>query len=263
MTAVAKTASSPRKPVRSVLRALAILSHLDGQGRGISDLSKELDLSKGTIFDLMKTLEGTGFVMQDPERDVYRLGPAVARLAARGAQANDLAELAQPHLQKLSNDAGETCHLAQRNDWHAVYKVRTQSQSNRRMLQLASIVGGLSPLHATSVGKVLLAGLAPDQFDAYAVQPREKFTKRTITDIDALKRECRRVRRQGHAINFGEFEEGVVSIAVPIISPSSGETIAAINIAMPAVYAPKKRLPELVVSLRVAADAIERDSVGF
>lgn len=247
-----------RKPIRTVLRAVSILNSLGAAPKGISAVAKEVKLSKGTVFDLLRTLEQAGYVSQDQQSGVYELGAVLIRLASNRSAPNDLAEIARPYLQQQSDDIGEVSHLGKLEGQHAAFLVRTNPSKSTRMLSLNSQVGEVSPLHCTSIGKVLLASLDEDAFAEYAQADFEVFTSKTIRDADALKHDLKRVRKQGYALNVGEYEEGVASVAVPV-RDGSGTVIAAINMAMPSVRMPTASHGGLVERLKRTAAKIENE----
>jgi IclR family transcriptional regulator, pca regulon regulatory protein len=125
---------------------------------------------------------------------------------------------------------------------------------------VAISVGTRFPAYATSMGRVLLAGLDGSELDALlqGLEPRS-LTRATVTDKRTLRREIQRVRREGWAQVDQELEEGLRSVAVPLRGPG-GRVVAAINLSTHA----SRRTPtairrELLPPLRVAAAAIERD----
>lgn len=247
------------KTIRSVVRALSVLNVIGGDSKGISAISKELQLSKGTVFDLIKTLEFMRYVAQDPKDGSYRVGPALLKLAVRRFSENDLVEIARPYVQELADDLGEIVHLGQREGMFAAFLDRAVSRKVTRMLDLNSQVGALSPLHCTSMGKIFLTYMSDAEvlqfLDQHVLQA---YTEKTITDRRELQEERRRIRQRGYALNIGEFEEGVSSLAVPIRN-ARGEVIAGLNTAVPSVRMPKESIPGIFAKLKNAAQQIEKE----
>jgi IclR family transcriptional regulator, pca regulon regulatory protein len=129
-----------------------------------------------------------------------------------------------------------------------------------RIMTVAISVGTRFPAHATSMGRVLLAGLTDPELDAF-LQTAElrPFTAATVTDHGRLRQEIARVRRQGWALVDQELEDGLRSVAVPLRSPA-GQVVAAINLSTHA----SRRTPaairrELLPPLQEAEAAIEAD----
>lgn len=253
MTTSAKT---ERKPSRSVLRALAVLEAIASGATGPSAIAAELGVSKGTVFDLLRTLVSAGYVRQEPSSDQYRLGPALVRLTAKGSASPGLLEIAAAHLQKLSDDTREVVHLGQRSGFGSAYLHRSNTERQGRRLSLNSLVGSISPFHCTSMGKVFMAHLPEAEFETYLLQERESFTDRTICDPEELRIERTRTLERGYGLNIGEYEEGVSSVAVPLRLDGATGTYG-INFAMPSVRMPETSISGFVERLRSTASAIE------
>jgi IclR family pca regulon transcriptional regulator len=145
----------------------------------------------------------------------------------------DLRELAAPHLQALSDETGRTVNMAVLDGTDIVYIERCRtSQRGQRDIDLNLHIGSRLPAYCTSMGKVLLAGLAPER--QREVLGQVQFTQRgpnALTDVDELLAELERVRAAGLAVNNEELAYGLRSIAAPVRS-QSGEVVAAINLAV-------------------------------
>jgi len=254
-------AAAAPKTIRSVVRALSVLEAIGGDAKGISGISKELGLSKGTVFDLVKTLEHMRYLMQERQGEKYRLGPAFMKLAMNRISTLDIIEIARPYLQALSDEVGEIAHLARREGTSALYLLRTAPAKSRRMLHLFSHVGALSPMHCTSAGKIFMAYMSEDEAQRFLQEDLPAFTSKTLCKPDLLQKERRDVRERGYSLNLGEFEEGVSSIAVPV-RDSHGDVIAAINFALPSVRMPEPRIMDFFGRLRQAADLISAELGG-
>ncbi|MDO6732595.1 IclR family transcriptional regulator [Marinovum sp. 2_MG-2023] len=250
--------TQPRKPVRSVLRAAAVLKAIGAGAKGPSAIAAELEISKGTVFDLLKTLETVGFVRQDESSEKYLLGPALMRLAMNGSNQLNVVQICAPHLQRLSDEIGEVAHLGQRDGYNTIYLYRAASERANRLLNLNSLIGAHSPLHCTSMGKIFLAQLSDQEFAEFLTRDHTQFTAFTLCDAESLLAERDRVRESGFATNIGEFEEGVSSVAVPLRF-ATGSITHGINIAMPTIRMPEALIPKLAEKLHQTAAEIEKD----
>jgi IclR family transcriptional regulator, pca regulon regulatory protein len=262
-------AGEPRNTAhsQSLERGLAILSAFRS-GRpllGVSDLSREVGLSRSTTHRYIATLAGLGYLQQDPPTRKYRLGPRVLDLGFSAINSMDLRELAAPHLQALSDETGHTVNMAVLDGADIVYIERCRtSQRGQRDIDLNLHIGSRLPAYCTSMGKVLLANLEPEQQRAALKQVR--FAQRgpnTLTAKDDLLKELERVRTAGIAVNNEELAYGLRSIAAPIRS-QSGEVVAAINLA---VHRSMVSLDSLVAHLgppllRTAAEISARIGYG-
>jgi IclR family pca regulon transcriptional regulator len=219
---------------QSLQRGLAILSSFQS-GRpllGVSELGRDIGLSRSTTHRYVATLVALGYLQQDPATRKYRLGPRVLDLGFSAINSMELREVAGPHLRELSDETGYTVNMAILDDLDIVYVDRYRnSQAGQRDIDLNLHVGARLPAYCTSLGKVLLAHL-PDEERASRLE-RIDFSRRgpnTITSKQALSAELELVRKQGYAINNEELAYGLRSIAAPI-SNRSGEIVAALNLA--------------------------------
>ncbi len=220
---------------QSLERGLAILSSFRSGSPllGVSDLAREVGLSRSTTHRYISTLAALGYLQQDPATRKYRLGPRVLDLGFSAINSMDLREVAVPHLQALSDETGRTVNMAVLDDVDIVYIERCRtSQSGQRDIDLNLHIGSRLPAYCTSMGKVLLAGLESDR--QRQVLERVRFTQRgpnALTDLDELLAELDRVRAAGLAVNNEELAYGLRSIAAPVRS-QNGEVVAAINLAV-------------------------------
>lgn len=220
---------------QSLERGLAILSAFgsDRSTIGVSELSRELGLSRSTTHRYIATLTSLGYLQQDAETKRYRLGPRVLDLGFAAINSMDIREISVPHLQALSDATGFTVNMAILDGADVVYIERCRtSRSGQREIDLNLHVGSRLPAYCTAMGKALLAFVSEgrfeeilDQSDLVARGPN------TITDRAALRAEMERVRTTGVAVNNEELAYGLRSIAAPIRS-RSGEVVAALNLAV-------------------------------
>ena len=220
---------------QSLERGLAILSAFgsDKSTIGVSELSRELSLSRSTTHRYIATLTSLGYLQQDSETKRYRLGPRVLDLGFAAINSMDIREISVPHLQALSDATGFTVNMAILDGPDVVYIERCRtSRSRQREIDLNLHVGSRLPAYCTAMGKALLAFVPAerleeilDQTDLIARGPN------TIVDRAALRTEMERVRIAGVAVNNEELAYGLRSIAAPIRS-RSGEVVAALNLAV-------------------------------
>jgi len=258
--AVSSDASRDGHFSQSLERGLAILSTFRS-GRpllGVSDLAREVGLSRSTTHRYVATLAALGYLHQDLPTKKYRLGPRVLDLGFSAINSMELREVAAPYLRALSDETGYTVNMAILDGLDIVYVERCRSaRSGQREIDLNLHVGSRLPAYCTSLGKVLLACLGEEE-RAEALE-RIDFARRgpnTIVSRTALAAELRRVRRDGFAINNEELAYGLRSIAAPILS-HDGDAVAAVNLA---VHRTMVSMEELVAGLnerlRTAAFAI-------
>jgi IclR family transcriptional regulator, pca regulon regulatory protein len=219
---------------QSLERGLAILSSFS-VGRpliGISELARELGLTRSTTHRYVATLARLGYLRQDAPTRRYALGPRVLDLGFTAINSMELRHVAAPHLQRLCDETGHTVNLAILDDVDIVYVERFRaSRRNQNQIDLDLHVGSRLPAYCTSMGKVLLAFLSDDERNE--LLDRITFAQRgpnTLTSQTALLAELRRIRDTGIAVNNEELAYGLRSVAVPVFS-AGGEAIAALNLA--------------------------------
>ena len=206
---------APHKTINSIVRASNVLRCLaNGMGR-ISDISQYIGLPKGTTHRLLKTLESTGFVIQDPVSRQYSLGNLIAELASNPLITHqNLIICSLEELENLRNSTNETVTLQVRIGLERVTLEEVQSFHN---LRYSSGRGDSSPIYTGAAGKVLLSELEQGDLEILLknIKPLP-MTKNTITDKRVLLKEVERARKHGYATSSGEAQEGSAAIAVPI-----------------------------------------------
>ena len=192
----------------------------------ISQLSRRTALSRASVRRCLHTLSKLGFAGTDDGRSFY-LRPRVLALGHSYLSSMPLAAAAQPILEHLSQILHESCSIALLDGTEIVYVARANVT---RIMAIDLGVGTRLPAFCTSMGRVLLANLPPDELET--VLPKIEFTRytdRTVSSVERLRQVLVTVRREGHAIIDQELELGLRSMAVPVRNPA-GRVVAAINV---------------------------------
>jgi IclR family pca regulon transcriptional regulator len=220
---------------QSLERGLAVLCAFtpDRPALGISELARELALTRSTTHRYVATLASLGFLEQDDATRKYRLGPRVLDLGFSTLGSLELREIAAPHLRRLADATGHTANLAIRDDTDVILIDRVRGRPGRyHHLEFTLHVGSRIPAYCSATGKILLAFLPrPDLHRLLERIDLVQRGPRTLTDEDALLAELERVRRTGVAVNDEELASALRSIAAPVHA-RSGEVVAAINVAV-------------------------------
>jgi IclR family pca regulon transcriptional regulator len=219
---------------QSLERGLAILSAFSDRSTiGVSELARELGLSRSTTHRYIATLTSLGYLQQDLATKRYRLGSRVIDLGFAAINSMDIREISVPHLQLLSDSTGFTVNMAILDGTDVVYIERCRtSRSGQREIDLNLHVGSRLPAYCTALGKALLAFVPDERLDE--ILDEIEFVARgpnTITDAVALRAELELIRAIDVAVNNEELAYGLRSIAAPIRS-RSGEVVAALNLAV-------------------------------
>jgi IclR family pca regulon transcriptional regulator len=229
VTADAATAdpAAPGEFVQSLARGLAVIRSFDADNPALSlsDVARRTGLTRAAARRFLHTLEALGYVRSDARR--FALTPRVLELGFSYLSALSLPEVVQPHLESLSRLVEESVSAAVLDGTDIVYIARVPT---RRIMSVRITIGTRFPAYATSMGRILLAGLPESEADAVlAASEREHLTGRTLTDPDALRAELADVRARGWSLVDGELEPGLRSLAAPVHG-SDGAVVAAINI---------------------------------
>jgi DNA-binding IclR family transcriptional regulator len=244
--------------IQSVDRAARILKALaGGPGRlGVSELSARLGLAKGPVHGLLRTLQDHGLVEQHADSDKYQLGPELLKLSSQYLDLSELRSRSLMWSERLAERAQEAVRVAVPHEngvlvIHHVFRPDTTLQ----ILEVGSVL----PLHATALGKALLAYLDVERVAELLAGELPRLTGRTHVQAAVLKRELAAVRERGYADEREEAVIGEAGIAAPIFDRRS-EPIGAIGVAGAPVRI-LKRGREQAVSAAVieAARAISRD----
>ena len=244
--------------IQSVDRAVRILKVLGQRpGRlGVSELSKELGLAKATVHGLLRTLQEHGLVEQHADSDKYQLGPELLQLGNSYLDLNELRSRGLAWSELLATRVGEAVRVGvPYGDGVLVVHHVFRPDASLQILE----VGALLPLHATALGKAVLAYLDPTEMDALARRGLPKLTGRTHTTAAALRRELAAVREQGYAVEREEAILGEGGVGAPIFDRTS-EPIGAIGVAGPRERLLKRGREATVANAVIeAARGISRD----
>jgi DNA-binding IclR family transcriptional regulator len=240
--------------VQSVDRAISVLEILAQRGEaGVSEVAAEIDVHKSTAFRLLGALEARGLVEQAGDRGKYRLGFGIVRLAGAVTGRIDITQQGRPVCEELAERIGETVNIAVLQEHYAVnlYQVRGPGAVTAQ-----NWVGQLTPLHATSSGKVLLAHVSAGQRAALIAEAGlKKVTPHTITAKTKLEKDLAEARERGYAWALEELEIGLHAMAAPIRN-REGDVIAAVSASGPSYRFTEERLHELAPVLVKGAEEI-------
>jgi IclR family pca regulon transcriptional regulator len=245
---------------QSLERGLAILSSFTSNrpSLGVTELARELGLSRSTAHRYIATLAGIGYLQQEPTTKRYRLGPRVLDLGFAAIHAMDIREIAHPYLQRLSDETGFTVNMAVLDGSDVVYIDRCRtSRPGQQEIDLNLHVGSRLPAYCTALGKALLAFLPDDELETVVDgMSLDQRGPNTLVSRASLVGELERIRGCGLALNNEELAYGLRSIAAPIRA-RSGAVMAAINLA---VHRSMVSMDELVSrygpAMRKTAEAI-------
>jgi IclR family pca regulon transcriptional regulator len=243
--------------VQSLERGLAVIRAFGAEQPELrlSDVARETGLTRAAARRFLLTLVRLGYVRQDG--NTFSLRPRVLELGYAYLSALSLPEVAQPHMETLVGEVNESSSVAVLDDLDIVYVARVPTQ---RIMTITIAVGTRLPAYATSMGRVLLAGLDPDALEERLERIEvERLTPTTVPDLEILRQRIDDVHDAGWAAVDQELEQGVRSAAVPI-RDATGAVVAALNVSVHATRMTMQALRrDVVPKLLRTAEAIEVD----
>ena len=233
---------------QAVERAAQLLIHVARHRDPVTftELTETSGLAKSTTSRLLTALERNGLVRREQDGR-FRPGEVFVSYACRGGAEADLVGVAQPFLDRLGEQTGETVNLGVPRGGGMVEQIAQVDSTY--LIGGTNWVGMSVPLHCAALGKVLLAyGAAP-------LPPGrlEARTSRTLTSRAALEENLRQVRRCGYAVTDGELEPGLVAVAAPVFRDGA-VVVAALSVSAPASRLTPGRIP--AVAAQCAATAL-------
>ncbi|MBM7090068.1 IclR family transcriptional regulator [Streptomyces sp. NPDC056956] len=245
----------PPYPIASVDHALRAATVLQMEGGAtVSQIAERLGVARSTAHRLLAMLVYRDFAVQGEDR-VYRAGPVLELAAHSQSFVSRLRAVALPHLQRVVDLLDETTNLIVRTGDTARFIASVEC---RQTLRVGSREGMVFPAHRTTAGLLLLADLTDEELDD--VYAPERYTDRPgeRPDLDRLRTELKRLRRNGSAVNRERSERGLVAVGVPV-RDTGGRARAGLSVSMPSVRYDPQRLRSLVAVLDASARAVERD----
>jgi DNA-binding IclR family transcriptional regulator len=218
---------------RAANRVVDILELLarTGDALPLREVSAQLEAPKSSLLPLLRALTARGYLERARTGD-YRLGARALALGGRARAERRVSEVARAPLLELMRRTGETVFLgALAADATAV--VYVDKVESEQIIRYAAGVGDRRPLHATSSGKALLAGLPPDERERILrALPLGRHTERTVTSLPALRATLDEIRRAGVCISLDELVRGASGVAAPIFD-GAGRVVAVCTVAGP------------------------------
>ena len=238
-----------RSGTQAVDRALRVLGVLESarEDLGVTALATASGLTVSTTHRLLKALASAGLVAQDRDTERYHLGVG---LIALGRRAEARLGLHRWHdaLERLASETGESASIGTRVGNEVLVADHIPSA---KALRFDAGIGARVPIHASAMGKMLLAMADDLAVEVAALGPLQRFTERTLTDPAALLNELHVIRNRGWSLNDGERDSGVRAVAVAI----PGASAAAMAVQGPEVRLTDDRLASVVALLDSTVDA--------
>ena len=243
--------------VPALYNALSILELLASSRSGLSlaDLVEQANLAKSSVHYLLVTLERCGYVRRSERNGRYMMGVKLFSMGNLALNSLSLRQRAASYLSGLRIRTGLTVHMAILDGTEAILIAKQEAQNGSR---LASWVGKRMDMHATGIGKAMLAYLPKAEVEMI-VEKRglARHNENTIPNLRRLREELDYVTKVGYALDNEEDELGVRCLGVPILGPD-GRPLAAISVAGTAEEIPFENIPHLAKDLRHTAKMLSQ-----
>jgi IclR family pca regulon transcriptional regulator len=234
--------------VQSLERGLAVIQSFDAEHPDLtlSEVAARTGLTRATARRLLLTLGQLGYVSSNGRR--FSLTPRVLDLGYAYLSSLNVQQIAQPYLEALSDRVHESVSVTVLDGADIVYVARVPT---KRIMTISLGLGSRLPAYCTSMGRVLLAELGPDELAAALPGSLERHTEHTVTTSAELAVVLKQVRAQGWALVDQELEMGLRSVAAPL-RDASGRAVAAMNVSTQVARTSVDQLHEDVVPDLVA-----------
>jgi len=258
----------PYHGTQAVSRAVSVLKTFESSTGGLTaaQIAARLNLNRSTVHRLLSVLEAEGLVARDttyrdePRNSAYRLGPTLVSLGGLALRQINLRAIALPHLRSLAHKSGETVdlELLVGSDVMIIEEVPAEHMLR---VGVGDNVGARYPAHATSTGKLLLAGLSEAELKTTLPNKLAALTPFTVTDKQILRDQLEEARCLGWASSWEEMEIGLAAVGAPIIG-REGETVAAVSVSGPTARIDRSQVKTLAVMVMDTTKRITRE-LGF
>jgi IclR family KDG regulon transcriptional repressor len=251
--------SSKAQTVQRALDVLQVFIAHEGEV-SLSDISKSSGLNVSTVYRIISVLRKNGYVIPGDSRGKYLIGAKFLEFSSIVKSTLKIEDLARPFMQNLQKLSNESVHISRVQGYQMSYLEIIHST---QVLRIIPVIGVDAPLHCTAAGKVFLAQLSDKKFKKLFKSGKslESYTSNTITDINELKKQLERVRKDGVAIDREECVLGVTDIAAPIMD-SDGKLLACLGTFVPSPRATDEKIASLIPMIRNCALEISR-ALGY
>jgi IclR family acetate operon transcriptional repressor len=246
----AKTEQNTIQALDRAMRVLETLARL--HEATLTALAQATGDAPATVYRILITLQARDIVEADEARQTWHVGPGAFLIGSGFLRRTSVVERSRPVLRRLMEDSGETANLGIASDDRVLFVSQVETHAPIRAFFPP---GTRSDLHASGIGKVLLAHMPAPSRARILAAGLAGYTDRTLTDPTALERELERIRDEGHAIDDEERNLGMRCIAAPVRN-AYGETVAGLSVSGPTSRVGRDKVPALADLVMEAGRAI-------
>lgn len=233
----------------AVERTLIILKYMAGASDPVSEseISKKLGYSPSMVNKIMKALSVQDFVKQNPDNNLYSLGPASLHIGLAGLEGSSFHKTARTYMEEMTNKCNETSILGIREGTGIIYIDKVLC---RQEIRSDPPLGMFRPMNCTAIGKVVLSDMPAEQMEQLSSDGAFiKSNENSISDISILQKQLKQIKLNGFSEDYEEYVNGAICFASPI-KDFKGRVVAAISLAGPKqrILAKKEELIELLIT---------------
>ena len=238
-----RSAERPVYRVQVLERAVDILQVLSEDSRELAagEVAERLSLHKSTIHRLLTVLDQHRLIRRNAETGRYALGLRLFEFGTRAVRGLKLRDQAQPHLDQLARETGETAHICVFDNGEMLSLGYAEGS---RSLRMPATVGRRTPAYCSAVGKAMLAFLPESALDEVLARPLQACTGKTLVTREALLADLRQVRIRGYSVDNEEIEKGLRCVGGPVWN-HTGEVAGAVSVAGPSFRITRTRVPAI------------------
>lgn len=237
-------------PTLRLFSLLEVIARKD-QFLTLQGLVEETGLPKPTLHRMLQQLESAGILQREDDGRRYGVGLRLRHLAEDLLLNSTVHGARHAVLRKLVEDVGESCNITALSGSEVLYLDRVETSAPLRFYLRS---GSRVPVHCSASGKLFLAQMGASQRRRLLERaPLERYTERTVTDLDALEREIAVVKKAGYAVDDEEFLPGLFCVAVLVPAAAGHRSNAGIAIQAPALRLSRDKLETVLPFLRRAA----------
>jgi IclR family transcriptional regulator, KDG regulon repressor len=242
------------EPIRAVERALDVLSCFRPGDLALSltQIADQLTMPKSTVFRLLATLESKRYLHRNASTGLYHLGLRLIELGALASQDLDVHQWAQPYLERLAAEHGETVDLAVLDGANVIY---LQVVESPQRVRLAAAVGQRLPAFCTASGKAFLAYLPFAQVAKLVAGSLVQYTEHTHTQPDDLAHDLQATRARGFAMSEQEYEKDINAVGAPVLNAQQFP-ILSLSITGPSFRLSRERMLALGPVIRATTETM-------
>ena len=248
--------------IQAVSHALDLLEqfHDEVDELGVTELSKRLKLHKNNVFRLLATLESRNYIEQNKVTENYRLGLKTLELGQTFIKQMGLLRQSRPVLEALVKECNETTYVAILKESHIVYLDVVETDLTVRVVPR---VGARLPAYCTAAGKVQISYMTDEELENYLpLKEMKRYTPKTVTDREELKKHLKVIAEQGYAIDDEEMDVGVKCVGAPI-RDYTRRIIGAVSISGPSMRFSDERLEKELIPLVMRAGEEISHKLGY